>query len=140
MKPNFEMEDELEQAKAERDYWKSLFTSLIENAPKPTLAVDHNENITHWNDAAVDFTGVSQSEAIGTPADAFADVDDGEELVAAPAVRQQSSVVSDPRTGTDESGEMWTTIDVGIPLENQHGEVVGAFEYVAVVTAVLNSD
>ena len=46
MKPNFEMEDELEQAKAERDYWKSLFTSLIENAPKPTLAVDHNENIT----------------------------------------------------------------------------------------------
>ncbi|THE65951.1 PAS domain S-box protein [Salinadaptatus halalkaliphilus] len=135
--PDIEEEEPLEQVKKERDFWQSMFQSLVENAPTPILVTDNEERITHWNEACVEFTGLSQSDAIGTAASEFV-VDDGEEFVVQPAVRHDEPAVADKRTGEYPDGSTWTTKDVGVPLEGPDGEVVGGIEYVVEITEVVD--
>ncbi len=45
--------------------------AILQNSPSPTLVVDKQQNVTLWNSALENLTGISSSEAIGSRPDTF---------------------------------------------------------------------
>ncbi|MFW5978261.1 MAG: PAS domain-containing protein, partial [Halohasta sp.] len=97
--------DELEQVRQERDFWKSMFDSLVGGLPEPALVLNAEGVVTHWNSEAVGLTGVDAETAVGTHVQEFAEVDDGEERAAATALREGRAVrETEVRAGRQPTG------------------------------------
>jgi len=47
--PPVTADDEYERMRQERDYWKSLFDSVIEQVPEPAVVLNAEGVVTHWN-------------------------------------------------------------------------------------------
>lgn len=130
-------EDETEQLRRERDFWKQLFDQLIEEFPEPALVVNSEGIITHWNDPHVELSGTTHKEAIGNQAIDVLGTKGAEETLAEEIARTGETVREDQvRSGATEEGE-WHIRAAGSPLRATDGEVVGAFEYVAIVTELI---
>jgi len=127
--------DDREQLRAERDYWKALFDSLVAELPEPAAVLSADGEITHWNREAEELTGVAAETATGSHAQEFADVDDGEELVAAAAIRAGQPVrEAEPRSGVDAAGNPWHTHDFAGLLYDHEGNIAGSFMAAAEIT------
>ena len=63
--PPVTADDEHERMRQERDYWKSLFDSVIEQLPEPAVVLNAEEVVTHWNGGMGSLTGVDPETAVG---------------------------------------------------------------------------
>ena len=87
--PPVTADDEYERMRQERDYWKSLFDSVIEQVPEPAVVLNAEGVVTHWNGGMASLTGVDPETAVGTHAREV----DGE-LAAARALQEAGAVRS----------------------------------------------
>lgn len=46
-----ESEESLAAVRAERDFWRDLFETVVRELPEPALVVDDAGEIAYWNDA-----------------------------------------------------------------------------------------
>jgi len=111
--------------------------SEVDQLPEPALVLNADGVVTHWNTEAAGLTGVDAATAVGTHAQEFADVDDGEELVTATALREGRSVretegrsvrETEGRSGQRPTGDQWHTHDVAGLLYDHEGNIADSFE------------
>lgn len=127
-------EDEVDRLRRERDFWRNLFDQLVAEFPEPVLIVNDDGIVTHWNDPHVELSGITQDEAIGKQAIDVLGTEGVDETLAEQIARTGETVREDRiRSGNREDGE-WHIRAAGSPLRAPDGDVVGAFEYVAIVT------
>ena len=103
--------------------------SEVDQLPEPALVLNADGVVTHWNTEAAGLTGVDAATAVGTHAQEFADVDDGEELVTATALREGRSVrETEGRSGQRPTGDQWHTHDFAGLLYDHEGNIADSFE------------
>ena len=54
-----------EALRAERDFWKHLFDSMIEEFPEAVIVVDNDGSLTHWNPAHEEIANIPAEEVLG---------------------------------------------------------------------------
>lgn len=60
------LESERRRALDAHRYMQQLLAQIVDGDPVPTLVIDANHKITHWNKSCAAVTGVAASEMIGT--------------------------------------------------------------------------
>jgi len=119
----------------ERDFWKHLFDSLVEEFPEAVIVVDDDGILTHWNESHEEIANIPAEEVIGRNAYEVLGTDGVEETLAEEVARTGRSIREDDlRTTTDPEGNRYHIRCSGTPLRAPDGEVVGAFELVSQVT------
>jgi PAS domain S-box-containing protein len=127
-----------ESLRAERDFWKHLFDSMIEEFPEAVIVVDDEGTLTHWNPAHEDIANVPAEEAVGQNAYDVLGTEGEEETLAEEIARTGRTIREETlRSTTDPEGNRYHIRCSGTPLRAPDGEVVGAFELVSQVTELV---
>ena len=124
-----------ESLRDERDFWKHLFDSLIEEFPEAVIVVDDEGTLTHWNEPHEEIANIPAEEVIGRNAYDVLGTEGVEETLAEKIARTGRTIREDAlRSTTDPEGNRYHIRCSGTPLRTPGGEVVGAFELISQVT------
>ncbi|HKJ58303.1 MAG TPA: PAS domain-containing protein, partial [Halobacteriales archaeon] len=124
-----------ESLRDERDFWKHLFDSLIEEFPEAVIAVDDEGTLTHWNEPHEEIANIPAEEVIGRNAYDVLGTEGEEETLAEEVARTGRTIREDTlRSTTDPQGNRYHIRCSGTPLRSPDGDVVGAFELISQVT------
>ena len=127
-----------ESLRAERDFWKHLFDSMVEEFPEAVLIVDDEGTLTHWNPAHEEIANVPAEEALGRKAYDVLGTDGESETLAEEIARRGVTIREEKtRSTVDPAGNRYHIRCSGTPLRSPDGEVGGAFELVSQVTALV---
>jgi len=154
-KPTYEeLEQKVEALKTEvvelrriKNSQQEIEERIIQRSSVPTFVIDNAHNITHWNRACENLTGISADEVIGTRnqwmafysakrpsmADLIVENASGEEIAAHYVDKCRESAVID---GAYEAEDFFPTIGkkgrwlffTAAPLKDQKGKIIGAIE------------
>ncbi|WP_128478236.1 methyl-accepting chemotaxis protein [Halorussus pelagicus] len=136
----FDEENDAEKTNAElcreRDYWKHLFESMIDEFPQPMFTVDADGEITKFNAKAVETYNLPEQEVIGEHAGVFQPNKD--ETLVEEVVRTGESIREESFRALpdDEGGKIWIRA-MGAPLTDSDGNVVGGVEMMPLVTELV---
>ncbi|MCG8618308.1 MAG: ATP-binding protein [Desulfobacterales bacterium] len=61
------MVESLANANTELLYLRNYLSNIIDSMPSALVGIDTDGHVTQWNQRAVDITGISQEEALGSP-------------------------------------------------------------------------
>jgi PAS domain S-box-containing protein len=125
----------------ERDLYRHLFETVVEQFPHPVGVVDADGVVVGWNDELGDLVGIRGEAASGERASDLVGTEGEDEVLSEKVARLGEEVVEDdPRVGESEGGELWAVQAAGIPLTSPDGETIGAFQVNTVVTDIVRKN
>ncbi|ARS91461.1 methyl-accepting chemotaxis protein [Natrarchaeobaculum aegyptiacum] len=118
--------DECERLRAERDFWRSLYTQLIAAFPEGAFVVAADGEITNWNPAMEELNGSSAGDVLGANAYDIFETDGQSETLAETVVRRNEPVREDDTRTVPHSDRYYQVY--AVPLRDPDGNAIGAFE------------
>jgi methyl-accepting chemotaxis protein len=125
-------DDGTDRLRRERDFWKSMFTQLVDRFPEGVLVTTPEGALTHWNGTLADQLNIPQAEAIGENAYDVIGTENAEETLAETVARTGETIQETEIREVPTTDAIFQTY--GVPLCGPDGTVAGAFEVAADVS------